>query len=225
MRPFSYSVCGILAAACAFLAACSKKTAESAPEPAEPAAVITPQPKPVAAVAATPTPAPQRLAPTGTFFLLVKKSAVTSDGIIGFKPGTTLKQEADGSFTAEGHKLNLRPNEITNDLDLAARYASADAQRQAVIRQTTATATATPAPTTALGTSSSLSKPSTSGSTNPTSPTAPITSGFGIVAPTRTTGSGLEGSSSLGSNHTMTKDGWVWEKNGNGDWRRVKPLR
>ena len=220
MRSFSYSVCGILAAACAFMSACSKKTVETEPvsESPEPVAVTTPQPKPV--VVATPTPAPKRLAPAGTFFLLVKKSAVTNDGIIGFKPGTAVKQEADGSFTAEGHKLDVRSNEITNDLDLAARYASADAQRQAVIRQVTATPA--PASTATLGSSSNLSRPAASASS---SGTAPATTSSGLVAPVRTTGSGLQGSSTLGASHTMTKDGWGWEKNGNGDWRRLKPLR
>ncbi len=201
------------------MAGCSKKTVETEPTPesAEPAVVSTPQPKPVVAAA---TPTPKRLAPTGTFFLLVKKSAVTNDGIIGFKPGTAIKQEADGSFTAEGHKLDVRSNEITNDLDLAARYANADAQRQAVIRQVTATPV--PSSTTALGTSSNGSRTSTPAST---SGTAPTTNSYGLVAPVRTTNSGLEGSSTLGASHTMTKDGWIWEKNANGDWRRLKPLR
>jgi hypothetical protein len=220
MRPFSYSVCGILTAVCVFLSGCSKKTTETepSPEPAEPAAT-TPQPKPVVAVA-TPTPTPKRLAPAGTFFLLVKKSVMTGDGVLGFKPGTTIKQEADGSYTVEGHKLEIRASEITNDLDIAASYASADAQRQAVIRQVAATPV--PAPATSASSLSNQSHPSSSPS--PSAP-RPAASSSAVVAPVRPTGSGLETSSSLGASHTMTKDGWIWQKDGTGDWRRVKPLR
>lgn len=173
-------------------------------------------PPPVVAMPPTPTPVAKRLAPEGMFYLLVKKSVETTDGITGFKPGTLVKQEADGSFTAEGKQLEVRPNEITNDLDLAARYAGADAMRQAAIRQSTSAAALPPA-----GTQPSAPNPATqaAGSNRP-----PAKSGSSIVAPTQRVGA-LDASSALGAGHTMTKDGWVWQKDNAGNWRRVKPLR
>lgn len=147
----------------------------------------------------------------------MKKSIETSDGILGFKPGTQLKKEADGTFTVEGRKLDVRANEVTNDLDLAARYAGADAQRQAVLRQS-ASALPPPPPVTSQGSPASQASQSSR-------PPAASSSSSGVVAPTRRVGSGLESSSSLGAGHSMTKDGWLWQKDASGNWRRVKPLR
>lgn len=215
MRNPLHTKLGLIVLLFASLAACSKKSAESEPVPETPelaaAAPAPATPPPVAAM--PPTPVPKRLAPEGTFYLLVKKSVETADGITGFKPGTLVKQEADGSFTAEGKKLEVRPNEITNDLDLAARYAGADALRQAAIRQSTSVAPPTPA----------ASQPAASASTAGSRPPAK-SSGSGIVAPTQRVGA-LDASSALGAGHTMTKDGWLWQKDTSGNWRRLKPLR
>lgn len=202
---------GLVALLCAALGGCSKKSADTEPAP-EPPPLVVATPPPATPVPATPapaTPAPvaKRLAPAGTYFLLVKKSIETSDGIIGFKPGTQVKQESDGSFTVEGRKLDVRANEVTNDLDLAARYAGADAQRQAVLRQTAALAAATPPPA-----SASTPQPAS----RPAGPS---------VAAGRRSAAAIESSSALGASHTRTKDGWVWQKDARGNWTRVKPVR
>ncbi len=206
MRITPRAASGLIVWVCIALGGCSKKSAEPEP-PAEtpaPVAVATPPPPaaaPVASISAT--PAPKRLTPAGTFYLLVKKSVETADGVTGFKPGTLVKQEADGSFTAEGRKLDVRPNEITNDLDIAARYAGADAQRQMALRQAATTPAAPPAST-----------------------PAPVAKPAGpSIAQGQRSPAALEASSALGSNHTMTRDGWLWQKDATGTWKRIKPLR
>lgn len=195
---------------CVALAGCSKPKSSKVegPETPAPQPVVATTPPPVKTATPVPaTPAPKRLAPTGTFFLLTKKSVETADGITGFKPGTQITQQADGSFTAGGLKLAVLPNEITNDLDLAARVAGADAQRQVAIQR----AAATPAIS------------ATNNSTKPASASTPDPSR--TVPATQRVGSGLDASSALGASHTMTKDGWLWQKTASGDWKRVRPLR
>jgi len=216
------TLAGLIVLLCVVLGGCSKKTTDTEPAPEaapEPAVVDVPEPStPAPATPAPPPPVAKRLAPEGTFFLLVKKSAETPDGIFGFKPGTLVKKEADGSYTAEGHKLEVQAHEMTNDLDLAARYAGADAQRQAALRQAAAVAAATPPPSS----SSAASSSSTGTSSQPPSSRS---AGSNYVAPTRKTGSGLESSSTLGAGHTKTQDGWLWQKDASGAWVRVRPLR
>lgn len=207
------SLAAALAVAVSFTSCTKKPVAEGpAPEPA-PVAVATPRtatPLPATPPPATPAPPPKRLAAPGVFFLVVKKSVETSDGIIGFKPGTMIKQEADGSFTAEGRKLAISAAEMTNDLDLAARYAGADAQRQAALRQAAALAAATPAANVA--------------GAQPSAPT-PVRATGPSVAPAMRSSAALDASNALGSQHTRTKDGWLWQKDANGNWQRVRPLR
>ncbi|MEQ1859411.1 MAG: hypothetical protein ABMA13_05705 [Chthoniobacteraceae bacterium] len=172
------------------LAGCSPKSAESEPLAEVPAPIPAAIPAEAAPEPEPPTPAPKRLAAAGTYFLLVKKSVGTADGIIGFKPGTQVMQQGDGSFAVEGHKLRLLPGEITNDLDIAAGIADADAQRQAALRQTPAPV-ATPAP----------------------APSQPV------AGPT------LRPGGAAGPGEAITRDGWVWEKDRSGMWRRAKPVR
>jgi len=76
-----------------------------------------------------------QFAPPGVFFLLSPVSVTTDDGITGLRPGTRLIQRADGRFTAEGLTLELRSDQITRDLQVAARIAGADQAAQAAIRQ------------------------------------------------------------------------------------------
>lgn len=213
---YTPAICVVSSALALLLTSCSKpKTVDLTPTepPAEPAATPSPAtPKPV--VIATPTPAAKRLAPEGVFFLVRSKSVETSDGIIGLKPGTAVMKQPDGSFLAGTQKVELRPDEITNDLDVAARVAGADAQRQAAVRQ----AGAAQAALAAQPTPASAAKPATSSSSSTSSTVA------AAPAPAATSSSAF-GSAGLGSTHTMTKDGWLWEKNENGDWKRVKPLR
>lgn len=207
-------------AACVLVASCSKQdqTETTAVEPATPAPVAA-TPEPVKVVAAT--PAPKRLAPDGTYFLTVKKSVETPDGIFGLKPGTQVLRQADGKYTADGHVLELQASEITNDLDIAARYAGADARAQSAIKQTLQARPAAPPPTTTAAVGGSTASRST---TTPANGTLGSTSS--TVAPTqRSNGSMLDGSSALGSAHTKVQGGWLYQKDASGNWTAVRPVR
>jgi hypothetical protein len=138
----------------------------------------------------------------------------TDAGIIGLSPGTRVTRQNDGKFLAAGSVVELQPHEITNDLDLATRAAGADARAQAAIRQTLAArAAASASGNNAPGsqTPSTSSPASSSESSPPSSSAQPASS--------------LSGSAPLGSAHSMTKDGWLWQKNSEGRWEKVRPLR
>jgi hypothetical protein len=211
MKPFLIQTISL--AACILIASCSRQNktenAETVPAAAEPVAA-TPEPKAVVAA----TPAPKRLAPDGTFFLLVKKSVETSDGIIGLAPGTKIRQQADGRYAADGHYLELKTSEITNDLDIAAHYAGADARAQSAIKdslQAHATAPKPGAPTSAPSSSATAASRTTPSTPVPAAPRA---------------GSGLLGqNSALGSAHTKVQGGWVYQKDATGNWVPVRPTR
>jgi hypothetical protein len=162
------------------------------------------------------TPPLKRLAPAGLFFLLQKKSVETADGITGYKPGTQALLQADGSFLIDGKKLQLRPDEITNDLDIAARAAGADAQRQAAIHQLAAAQVPVAPASAPAASSASSSRSSSADASRVTAQAAP---------PAPSSAAPIGANSTLGATHTMTRDGWVWEKNQYGEWRRMKPLR
>ncbi|MGB8169492.1 MAG: hypothetical protein WCF18_18475, partial [Chthoniobacteraceae bacterium] len=126
-----------LAAGALTLAACKKQVAEVEMEP-EPLAMATPVPiatpaqaKPVAVV----TPSPDPLAPPGIFFLLQKASITTDDGIIGLKPGQGLRQVSPGNYEVNGQTIQLRDDQVTNNLRIAQQLAAADASAQAALRQ------------------------------------------------------------------------------------------
>lgn len=188
---------------------CAPEESHAPPSTPTPA-IAAPESGPMTAVTAP--PAPKRFAPEGTFFLLAKKSIETDSGILGLSPGTRVTRRPDGKFLAEGNVVELQPKEITNDLDDAARAAGADARAQAAIRQTLAARTvAGPGGTSAPG----------SGSTK----SAAASPDSGPPASTSRAGSSLSGSAPLGSAHSMTKDGWLWQKNGDGEWERVRRLR
>ena len=134
----------LLALALAF-AACEKPsaTSESAPEPESrpplPAVAANPPAaaqQPVAALAATPAPAPPapELAPPGVVFLIAPASLETPEGILGLKPGQQLKLVRPGTYSADGHELALREDQVTNDLAFARAVAAEDARTQAAIR-------------------------------------------------------------------------------------------
>jgi hypothetical protein len=203
-------------AAAAVFGGCSKtpepEIAELPSEPQtpslQPPPAPAPQPQPVVAEA----PREPRLAPEGTFFLLRQRSVETSDGILGLKPGTMVKRQPNGKYLAEGQTLELRPDEITNDLDIAAQAAGADARTQAALRQRTPQAQPPPPAPAATASAAPASTPPPPARTNAAPPPPPQRSALGT-------------SSSLGSTHTMTRDGWLWQKDSNGNWQRVKPLR
>ncbi len=127
----------VLATSAATLTSCRKPAAEVAAEP-EPLPVPSPVPT-AAPVRSTPiavaTPAPDPVAPPGIFFLLQNVSITTDDGIIGLKPGQGLRQVSPGSYEVNGQTVQLRDNQVTNNLRIARQYAAADAAAQAALRQ------------------------------------------------------------------------------------------
>ena len=122
------------------LAACQKST-----PPEETLAEATPAPAnaPTAALAAP------ELAPPGVFFLIAQVSFETRNGISRLTPGKRLQRVRPGKYTADGHEVALRDDQVTNDLAFARAVAEDDARAQSAIRQSIATrpaATAASAP-------------------------------------------------------------------------------
>jgi len=121
---------------------CKKKEIVEEPPEQTPSATptskpATPEPKPVAVTTPTPraaTPAPE-LAPPGVFYLVTAVSVETSDGILGLKPGQLLREVRPGVYRADNNELTLRPEQVTNDLAIARRFAVQDQKTQAAIRQ------------------------------------------------------------------------------------------
>ena len=92
--------------------------------------------RPPSVAAAAPTPVNHRhLAPEGTLFLLQRQSVTTSSGVSGFAPGTKvhlLKDNGDTMVVSAGDvQLTVRPDLLTNDIDLALLAGKRDAQSQA----------------------------------------------------------------------------------------------
>ena len=203
-------------AAAVLVASCSKhentETTSNEETPSAPSVTATPAPAKTVVAA---TPAPPRLAPDGMFFLLVKKSVETTDGIIGLAPGTQVLKQADGKFLADGHPLELQPHEITNDLDIAGRVAGADARAQTAIRQTLQAHAnpAKPGPG-----AKPASSPSSAASAPPKAANPP-------PASTSQTGGGFGSTTALGAAHSKVQGGWLWEKDNAGNWVKVKQVR
>jgi hypothetical protein len=85
------------------------------------------------------------------FYLITAVSVETSDGILGLKPGQLLKEVRPGVYRADANEVTLRPDQVTNDMAIARRFAAQDQRNQAAIQQRLAT------------TSSPSSAPSASG--------------------------------------------------------------
>jgi hypothetical protein len=86
------------------------------------------------------TPAPKRLAPEGVFYVIRHFSTTTDDGLIGINPGTKVKQVKDNGDTllvTNGQtQFEANKDDLTNDLDIAYRYAAVDgAAQQQLSRQ------------------------------------------------------------------------------------------
>lgn len=197
------------------IAACKKPVIEAPPpeaipeSPAAPPTPATPSPSPATPPPRTveATPAPNYLAPAGVFFLLTQVSVETPSGITGLRPGTQLQQTGPGEFTAQdGHKLILRPDQVTNDLRIAQQIAGADAAAQNALRRMSAPRPAPAAPAPAIATPLAPAPPA-----NASRPAAP--------APR------LGGAIGLGAAHSRVKDGYVWEKDRQGVWIRVRPVQ
>ena len=95
-----------------------------------------------AATPAPPTPKPtpaRRLSPDGTFYLLTYLSVKTPTGIAGFEPGceVTLVEvhEKNGTLvvTDGRYKVEARPAQLTNDLDIAALARNQDERSQQTV--------------------------------------------------------------------------------------------
>ncbi len=105
------------------LTSCSKK-----PE----AEVATPAPAPVVMQ----TPEPSGFAPAGVFFLVNKVSLETDSGIIAYPAGSKLYKLGNRYITGDGRQINLRPEQVTNDLRITARIAGGNPKLQADIQAT-----------------------------------------------------------------------------------------
>ena len=197
-------------------AACEKPSAttESAPEPesrppppavaANPPAAVQP---PVAAPAATPAPAPPapELAPPGVFFLIAPASLETSEGILGLKPGQQLKLVRPGAYSADGHELALREDQVTNDLAFARAVAAEDARSQAAIRSRLAGSAAK------AGAAASAAQNQPPSAPVPTdAPPAPTRAPMGRTA--------LDSNGGVGNTHDKVIDHKRWHRTITGGW-------
>lgn len=132
--------CGVIA-----LGACSKPDSappQAASEPVmetepvveKPAPIVQTESLPPSPAVAAATPVPNYFAPEGVYFLLAATSVETEDGIVGFKPGSEALKQANGKYRVGEHDVELHADQLTNDLRIAGRLASADAAAQAAIR-------------------------------------------------------------------------------------------
>ena len=201
------------------LAACKKPVAEES-EPAAQTAEATPAPAsaaprpPIAAA----TPEPNYFAPPGVYFLVAAVSVETAEGIVGLKPGTRLQKTAAGKYTADGHQLELRDQQVTNDLRVAQRVVGADQAVQAAIRKSMQAAEAAAAARIAAV-------------ATPVATPNPVRQSAAPAAsrPASTLGTSAIGAGGLGASgafgRTKTQDGWIWELDANGNWQPVRPDR
>jgi len=128
------------------VASCHKPVAENSsdsPAPA-PAAETTPAPVTVKAtpvpatpapVAAVPTPAgTPELAPPGVYYLLAATKIETADGIFGLPPGAGLKRIRPGTYLSSNGEVQLRDDQVTNDMALARKAKQQDEAVQIALK-------------------------------------------------------------------------------------------
>ncbi|MDB6174321.1 MAG: hypothetical protein JWL59_3632 [Chthoniobacteraceae bacterium] len=114
--------------------AASEPVMEADPVVEKPAPLVQTESLPPTPPVAVATPAPNYFAPEGVYFLLAATSVETEDGIVGFKPGSEALKQANGKYRVGEHEIELRPDQLTNDLRIAGSLANADAAAQAAIR-------------------------------------------------------------------------------------------
>jgi hypothetical protein len=106
-----------------------------APPPVAVAPVATPVPTPAPAVIAVAPSAPRKnLAPPGTFYLIQRVSITTDSGITGLAPGTRVTMVSPGppmQVTDGQNQFDVQPDQVTNDMDVAAQVYYADRNAQA----------------------------------------------------------------------------------------------
>lgn len=107
--------------------------------PQKPAQVVNVTPAP--AVAPTPQPTPARhLAPEGTFYMVGYVSVRTAHGITGFEPGDVVhfvradREKGLLVVTSGGNQAEVTPDQITNDMDVAALARQQDQASQNQLR-------------------------------------------------------------------------------------------
>ncbi len=118
---------------------------EARPSPAEAPSATPAVRAPVVAnpgrpAPATPPPPVAELAPPGIFYMIATAQVETSSGIAGLKPGDGVKFLRPGVYQSNVGEVQLRPDQITNDLGVARRAVAADRQAQAAYQQRTAPA-------------------------------------------------------------------------------------
>ena len=183
--------------------------------------LMTPPPEPVATkeAPAEATPAPNFIAAAGVYFLTTAVSVETADGITGLRPGTRAIKQADGRYLADGHLVELRAEQLTNDTRFAARAVQADQTAQAAIQRRLE------APTPALEAKKSSIKRSTLLDRNAEPEIQASETGQKHVPGVVTQPSGLQTSTALGAGHTRTANGCLWQKTPDGKfWTAVKRL-
>lgn len=126
-----------LVASIGSLASCKKPDAETAAEP-EPQALPAAPPSygnACASHADRRRHTAARSARAARDLLPQKASITTDDGIVGLKPGQGLRQIGPGTYEVNGQTVQLRNDQVTNNLRIARQYAAADAATQAALRQ------------------------------------------------------------------------------------------
>jgi hypothetical protein len=188
--------------------------------------VVVPEKTPPTVAAPIPVKQPEWIAPPGVFYLLVRKSVVRESGIIGYPPGTRLTLIEGNRFSVGSDELTVSPEERTNDVRIASGFATVDAQRQREIAERSAAvasraaaaasaaeerAAAAARPTAVPGAPPPLSMTVVPSSTPP-----PVSAGRAPAAP--------KSGPLLGASHTRVMDGFYWEKDASGTWRKVRPV-
>lgn len=114
------------------------KNNTATPPAPPPAAVAAPVATPVptaAVIAEAPAEPSKNLAPPGTFYVIQRVSITTDSGITGIAPGTRVTMVSPGPpmrVTDGQNQFDVQPEQVTNDLDIAARVYYADRNAQAV---------------------------------------------------------------------------------------------
>jgi hypothetical protein len=210
----------------ALLGACQKKaepeqsadsesaSASPAEQAAAPGVATSPPPQGGGSTAAAAASEPRRLAPDGEYYLTTSVSISTDDGIFALRPGTKALKQPDGKFLSDGHTVELRPDQITNDLRVAAQAMGADRAAQAGIQRSLQARAA--AERAVQQRSTATPKPAAVQSTAATP----------YYRPGVTTGSSaLQSSTALGAGHTRTGEGHLWQKSADGkEWVPIKRL-
>jgi hypothetical protein len=114
----------------------STATPAAPPTPVAAAApVATPVPTPTPAVIDVAPPAPRKnLAPPGTYYVIQRVSVTTDSGITGIAPGTRVTMVSPGPpmrVTDGQNQFEVQPDQVTNDMDIAAQAYYADRNAQA----------------------------------------------------------------------------------------------